>query len=135
MSLKSALLDGALIVFGAVFSILFAAASSNGQNVVPIAMGILLVVCVTCLVSFAVAWLVRFIPIAVVASIVITDLPFVLYMVFRVAYGERVNNSHAAEEAFLLPIVFIIVTAPAVLSSAMVFGRIANRIYQKRPTP
>src|SRR5438876_1099820 len=98
---KKALLDSALIIGGAGLSTLFVSTDGNGQNPLPVAADMLLVVFITGAVSFALAWFVRTIPLAVVASIVITDLLFVLFFVCRIAFSQHVHD-HAAEEAFLL---------------------------------
>jgi hypothetical protein len=128
---KKALLDTALIVGGAGLSTLFVSTDGNGQNPLPVAAGMLLVVFITGLVSFGLAWFIRTVPLAMTASVIITDLLFVLYFVCRVAFGQRVHE-HAGEEAFLLPIVFVVVTAPTVLLSSIGFGRFASRIYQRK---
>ena len=129
--LKSALIDIGLIVAGAALSTLFISTDGNGQNPIPVAAGMLLIVFITGLVSFGLAWFIRSVPLAVIASVVITDLLFVLYFVSRVAYSQRVHD-HAGEEAFLLPIVFVVVSAPTVLLSCIGFGRFASRIYQRK---
>ena len=128
---KSALLDTGLIVAGAALSTLFISTDGNGQNPLPIVAGMLLVVFITGLVSFGLAWFIRSVPFAVMSSVVITDLLFVLYFVSRVAYSRHVHD-HAGEEAFLLPIVFVVVSAPTVLLSCVGFGRFANRVYQRK---
>ncbi len=128
---KSALLDIGLIVAGAALSTLFISTDGNGQNPLPVAAGMLLVVFISGVVSFGLARFVRSMPLAVLASVVITDLLFVLYFVSRVAYSPRVHD-HAGEEAFLLPLVFIVVSAPTVLLSCIGFGRFAHRFYQRK---
>ena len=128
---KSALLDTGLIVAGAALSTLFISTDGNGQNPLPVAAGMLLVVFITGLVSFGLAWFIRSVPFAVMSSVVITDLLFVLYFVGRVAYSQHVHD-HAGEEAFLLPIVFVVVSAPTVLLSCIGFGRFASRVYQRK---
>jgi hypothetical protein len=101
----------------------------NGQNPLPVAGSMLSVAFVTCLVAFALGWFVRSVPLAVAATVVITDLLFGVYFVSRVAYRQQVHD-HAAEEAFLLPVVFVVVTAPTVLLSAIGAGRFASRLFQ-----
>ena len=86
---KSALLDTGLIVAGAALSALFISTDGNGQNPLPVVAGMLLVVFITGLVSFGLAWFIRSVPFAVMSSVVITDLLFVLYFVSRVAYSRR----------------------------------------------
>jgi hypothetical protein len=65
----------------------------------------------------------------VIASGVITDLAFVVYLVNQ-ALNSRSHATHAGEEAFLIPIIFVVVTAPTVFLSAFGFGRMASRVYQ-----
>jgi hypothetical protein len=128
---KNALLDGALILGGAGLSTLFVSTDGNGQNPLPVAGGMLLVVLVIGVVSFALARFVRSLPLAIMGSAAITELVFLLYFVCRVAYGKHLHP-HAEEELYLLPIVFAVVTAPTVLFSATGFGRMASRFYQRR---
>jgi hypothetical protein len=72
------LLDGALITVGAELSTLFVSTYGTGQNPLPVAAGMLLVVVVTSLVSLALAWCVRNVPLAVVGSVAISELLFLL---------------------------------------------------------
>ena len=128
---KSALIDTALIVGGAGLSTLFVSSDGNGQNPLPVAAGMLLVVLITGLVSFGLAWFVRTTPLAIGASIVVTDVLFVLFFVCRFAFSHR-TPEHGSEELILLPIVFVVATAPTVLLSSIGFGRFASRIYQRK---
>ena len=128
---QNALIDGALIVGGVGLSTLFISADGNGQNPLPVAAGMLLVVLVVGVVSFTLAWFVRTVPLAVLGSAVITELVFLLYFVCRVAFSEHLHP-HASEELYLLPIVFAVVTAPTVLLSSIGLGRLASRIYRTR---
>jgi len=128
---KNALIDGALIVGGAGVSTLFISTSGNGQNPLPVAAGMLLVVLVVGVVSFALAWFVRTLPLAMVGSAAITELVFLLYFVCRVAFSAHLHP-HASEELYLLPVVFAVVTAPTVLLSSIGFGRLASRVYRPR---
>lgn len=130
-SLKATSLDSTLVVVGVGLSTLFVSTDGNGQNPLPVAGSMLFVGFITCAVSFILGWFVRTVPLAVVATVIITDLLFVLYFVSRVAFGQHVHD-HAAEEAFLLPIVFAVVTAPTVVLSSIGFGRLASRVYQRK---
>ena len=130
---KNTILDTVLIVGGAGLSTLFLSTEGNGQNPLPVAAGMLLVVLVTGVVSFGLGWLVRCLPLAIVGSVGITEAGFLLYFVCRVAYGTH-PDSHIEEELYLLPLVFAIVTAPTVLLSAVGFGRMASRAYHWRRT-
>ena len=125
------LFDGVLILIGAGISTLFVSTDGNGQNPLPVAAIMLLVVFITGLVSFVLARFVRTVPFAIVASIIITDLLFILYFVCRVAFSQHVHE-HADEELYLLPVVFIVYTAPTVLLSSIGFGRFASRFYQRK---
>lgn len=127
---RKSLLDSALIIGGAGLSTLFVSTDGNGQNPLPVAAGMLLVVLITGLVSFVLARFVRTTLLAIAASVIITDLLFILYFVCRVAFSQHVHD-HAFEELYLLPIVFVVVTAPTVLLSSIGFGRFASRFYQR----
>jgi hypothetical protein len=129
---RNTLIDGALIIGGAGLSTLFVSTDGNGQNPLPVAAGMLLVVLVIGAVSFALAWFVRTVPLAILGSVVITELGFLLYFVCRVAFSQHLHE-HVNEELYLLPIVFAVVTAPTVLLSSVGFGRLASRINQRRP--
>jgi hypothetical protein len=128
---KNAILDAALVLGGAGLSTLFISTDGNGQNPVPVAAGMGLVILVSGAVSFGVGGLVRSLPLSIVGSAAITELAFVLYFVCRVAYGKHLDP-HAEEELYLLPIVFAVATAPAVLLSSVGFGRMASRAYRGR---
>ena len=128
---RKSLLDSALVIGGAGLSTLFVSTDGNGQNPLPVAAGMLLVVFITGLVSFVLARFVRTILLAIAASVIITDLLFILYFVCRVAFSQHVHD-HAFEELYLLPFVFVVVTAPTVLLSSIGFGRFASRFYQRK---
>ena len=84
-----------------------------------------LIAAMTCLVSFCYASIVRTLPLAVVASAVTTDLVFLIYFMSQIAWGP--HDSHAVEAYLLIPILFVLVTAPGVGASSLGFGRIAHR--------
>jgi hypothetical protein len=126
---RNTLLDSALIIGGAGISTLFVSTDGNGQNPLPVAAGMLLVVFVTGFISLVLAKFVRTAPLAIVASATITDLLFVLYLLCRLAFSRHVHE-HADEEAFLVPVIFVVETAPTVLLSSIGFGRLANRSYR-----
>ena len=128
---KNVILDTALILGGAGLSTLFVSTDGNGQNPLPVAAGMGLVVLIAGAVSFALGWLVRSLPLAIAGSAAITELAFLLYFVCRVAYGKHLDP-HAEEELYLLPIVFAVATAPTVLLSSIGFGRMASRVYRRR---
>jgi hypothetical protein len=128
---KAVLIDTALIVAGAGLSTLFVSSDGNGQNPLPIAAGMLLVVFITGLVSFGLAWFIRSVPLSVTGSFVITDLLFILYFIIRFAFSHRAHE-HGNEELFLLPVVFVVVTAPTVFLSSIGFNRFASRIYHRK---
>ena len=127
---KHAIVDTALILGGAGLSTLFVSTDGNGQNPLPVGAGMLLVASITGLVSFALAWRVRSLPLAIVGSAVVTEMGFLLFFVCRVAYGRHLHP-HADEELYLLPLVFAVVTAPTVLLSSIGFGRVASRVYNR----
>ncbi|MGA2541509.1 MAG: hypothetical protein ABSG78_08080 [Verrucomicrobiota bacterium] len=125
-------MDAALILTGAGMSILFISTDGNGQNPVPVARGIMFLVLVTGLISFLLARIVRTLPLAIIASFLITDMLSVLY-------GVRSLNSstdpYAYEAAMMFPIIFVVATGPTVLLSSIGFGRLAGRFWQKRIRP
>ena len=127
---KNTILDAALIVGGAGLSTLFVSTDGNVQNPLPVAAGMGLVVLVTGAVSLALGWVVRSLPLAIIGSVAITELGFLLYFVCRVAYGKHLHP-HAEEELYLLPLVFAVDTAPTILPAAIGFGRIASRVYRR----
>jgi len=91
----------------------------------------LVVVFITCLVSFGLAWFIHSIPLAVTGSVVITDLLFVLYFVYQFAFSRQAHE-HGNEEYILLPTVFVVVTMPTVLLSSIGFVRLASRVYKSK---
>jgi hypothetical protein len=125
---KKDLVDGALILTGAGISILFVSTDGNGQNPVPVAGGMLIVVLVTGVVSFLLTRFFRSLGLAIIASVIITDLLCILYELRTLASSK---DPYAAEMALLLPIVFVVDTAPAVLFSSIGFGRLASRFWQR----
>jgi len=127
---KNAILDTALIVGGAGLSTLFISTDGNGQNPLPVAAAIGLVLLLTGAVSFAIGRMVRSLTLAILGSVAVTELGFLLYFVCRVAYGKHLD-AHAEEELYLLPLVFAVATAPTILPAAIGFGRIASRIYRR----
>lgn len=128
---KALLIDTALILGGAGLSTVFISTDGNGQNPVPVAAVMMVVVFITGLVSFGLAWFIRRIPLAIVASIIVTDLLFVLFLISLFIFSQQ-PHEHGNEELTLLPVVFVVVSAPAVLLSSTGFGRLAGRIYQKK---
>lgn len=131
---KKTLVDGALILMGAGMSILFVSTDGNGQNPIPVVGTMLIVVLVTGLVSFFLARLVRSLPLAIIGSIVITDLLFIFYVISYVAYSRK-TDPHASEMISLLPVVLVVVTAPTVVLSSIGFVRLASRFYQRKTPP
>lgn len=134
LSFSSAKPDLALAGLGFFITTAFVSTDGNGQNPIPVAIIMLMVATITCLVSFLLASVVRTLALAIIATIVVTDLLFVTYFMYRVTLREHVDR-HVAEEAFLVPIVFAIVTAPLVVLCSIGFGRIANRFFQTPQEP
>ena len=124
---KSTLRDAALIISGVGLSTAFISIDGDGQNPVPVAAGMLLIAGLTGVVSFALACFVRTTLLAIVATMVITELAFLLCFVSGFASSTRAD-AHAAEELSLVPMVFAVVTAPTVLLSSVGFGRIWHRV-------
>ena len=103
---KETIVDTMLIVGGTGFSVLFISTDGNGQNPLPVAGSMLIVVFVIAVVSLSIAEPVRTMGPATPVSVLITDMLFVLYFLSRVAFAGKVQE-HAGEEAFLLPMVFL----------------------------
>ena len=76
---KKALVDVALVLIGAVISIIFISKDGNGRDPVPVTGEMMIVVLVAGTVSFLLARLVRDLPLAIIASAIITDSLFSLY--------------------------------------------------------
>ena len=129
-----AFFDVALILMGAGMSILFVSTDGNGQNPIPVAGTMMTVVLVTGLVSFLLARFIRSIVIAIVASIVITDMLFALVVIWPIAYSPT-TDKYAMEMGPLIPIIIVVSTAPTVVLSSIGFGRLASRFYQRRTPP
>jgi hypothetical protein len=132
--MKKAFFDGALILVGAGMSILFVSTDGNGQNPIPVTGTMMVVVLVAGLVSFSLARFVRSIVIEIVASIVVTDLLFALVVIWPIAFSPT-TDKYAMEMGPLIPIIFVVSTAPAVVLSSIGFGRLASRFYQRRTPP
>jgi hypothetical protein len=127
----NALVDCILVFGGFGLSTLFIATDGNGQDPVPVAAEMLFVVAVTGAVSFALASIVRTAPLAILASMVVTELVFLLYFVSRIALSAQVYE-HPFEELNLLPFVFAVMTAPIILLSSIGFGRVASRAFRRQ---
>ena len=128
---KRTLLDAVFVIGGVGLSTLFISTDGNGQNSLPVAAGLLFVVMITGLVSFVVARFVHGTPRSIVVSTINTDLLFALYFVSWFAFSKQVHE-HGYEELTMVPIVFVVATAPAVVLSSIGFGRFASRFYRRR---
>jgi hypothetical protein len=128
---KKALLDGALILAGAGISTLFLSVG-NGQNPVPVAAGLIFVVLVTGLISFLFAIIVRTVPLAIVASVIITDMLFILWVEHDLSSS---SDPYADEAIMMFPIIFLVATSPTVVLASIGFGRLAGRFWRKRRQP
>jgi len=126
---NNTLVDGALILTGAGISTLFVTTDGNGRNPVPVAEEMMILVLFIGLVSFLLARIVRTIPLAIIASVIITDMLSILW-------GEHQLRSfqgpYADEAIMMFPIIFLVETAPAVLLSSVGFGRLASRFWRNR---
>jgi hypothetical protein len=127
---KKALVDGALILLGAGITILFVSTDGNGQNPVPVAGQTMVVVLVNGLVSFLIARFICKLPLAIIASAILTDMLFIVYCVRDLAYHS--TDKYAGEAALMFPIIFTVETAPTMLLSSIGFGRLASRFWRKR---
>ena len=131
---KKIFFDAALILTGVGFSTLFISTDGNGQNPLPVAAGMLFISLIVGAVSFVLARFIRSLPLSITASIFTCDLLFVFYFVCRFAFSKQVLE-HGNEELILLPIVFVVVTAPTILLGSIGFVRIASRFYQRKNEP
>ncbi len=66
------------------------------------------------------------------ASAVVTDMVFVTWGVCDLAYLS--TDKYAGEGASMLPIIFVVGTAPAVLLASIGFGRLAKRFWGRYKT-
>jgi hypothetical protein len=123
-------LDGGLILIGAGISVLFISSDGNGQNPVPVAGYILVVVLVAGAVSFVLARFSRSLALVITASVILTDLLFVVCEVCYFAYYS--TDAYAGEAARMFPVVFTVEAAPAIVLASIGFGRFARRFWQKR---
>jgi len=124
---KKVFLDTLLIICGVAGSMLFV---GNGPNLL-LVLAINLFVALICgLVSFAIAWFIRTVPISIMASIIVTDLIIVLYFVCRIEFSQQ-PHEHVKDELILLPMDVVVYTAPTVLLTCAGFGRFAGRLYQR----
>ena len=129
--IRVCLLDTVFVIGGVGLSTLFISADGNGQNPLPVAAGLLFVVMITGLVSFVVARFVHSTPRSIVVSAISTDVLFVLYFICQFAFSKQVHE-HGYEELTMVPIVFVVATAPAVVLSSVGLGRFASRFYRRR---
>jgi len=127
-----ALVDGALIMAGTGISVLFISTDGNGRNPIPVMGEMMFVVLVTGVISFLLARIVRSVPIAIVASVIITDMLFILWGELQLTSS---SDPYADEAIMMLPIIFLVETAPTILLSSVGFGRMAGRFWRKRPLP
>jgi len=129
MSYKKALLDVACIVIGAGISIFFVSGSGNGQNPVPVAGEIAIVVLANGLVSFLIARFVTKLPVAIIESAILTNILFIVYSVRDLAYNS--SDKYAGEAALMFPTIFTVSAAPTIVLGSIGFGRMAGRFWRK----
>ena len=113
---------------GVLATTFFVSYDGGGQNPFYVLLWILVVALVVGVVSFVIARLVSTLTLAVIATAIITDLLFLTYFMYRIAFQPD-GDPHATEAYLLIPIVFTIVTAPLVGLSSFGIGRIANRYF------
>ncbi|PNY34558.1 hypothetical protein C2E31_22915 [Rhodopirellula baltica] len=111
---------------------LFTSSNGGGQNLLHVLTLMLFIASVASIVSFIIARWVATLALAVAASAVITDLLFMIYFMYSIAYRDSADP-HAVEAYLLIPIVFTVVTAPLVGLSSFGIGRIANRYFHDQP--
>ena len=127
---KEIVLDTALILVGMGLSVLFISTDGNGQNPLPVIAGMSVGTAVIGVVSFVLGWVIRSRLFAAFATIVITELLFILYSFMAVA-----SSPDAPEILYLLPIVLVVFTLPMVLLAAVGFVRLASCLYHRKATP
>lgn len=127
--LRHSLIDTAIILAGVLLSSLIVAFDGNGQSVLSAALVMLFVAAVTGMIAFIVARFARTPARASAATFIITELLFLLGILYALL-NSRSGREHAAEELSLVPVVFLVCTAPAILLSSIGFARLALRFYQ-----
>lgn len=130
---QNILLDAALITSGIGTSTFFVSVDGNGQNPLPVAAGLLCVAGITALVSFLLSRLIHNLLVAILATIALTDFLFIAYFINSFAFSRR-TPEHGDEELVMLPIVFVVATAPTVILASVGFGRLANRFFRRKDT-
>jgi hypothetical protein len=125
---KQGVLDWSLIFLGTALSVLFVSTDGNGQNPLPVAAIMMGGALITGFVSVLLARFLRSTLSAIVASIVMTDLLFVLLFMVPVAYSPTADEKGFGALEFPLWIIVIVVsTAPMVLFTSIGFVRLAIR--------
>jgi hypothetical protein len=127
---RKPLKDGAFILMGAGITVLFVSTDGNGRNPVPVACETMIIVLATGLVSFSITKFIGELPLAIITSVILTDLLCVVCGVRSLAYHSA--DEYAAEAALMFPIIFTVYAAPTILLSSIGFGRLASRFWRKR---
>jgi hypothetical protein len=131
---KSTLLDTILILAGAGLSILFV--NGNGRPFVSVFVSVLVhmlvFIAITASISFFMARFVRDVPLAVISSIVVTELVLVLLVVLPEVVSPTLDKLEHREILLVGPIVLVVSTAPVVALSTIGFVRFAARFWKKR---
>lgn len=113
-------------------SIAFICADGNGKPISSVLPQLLVFMGVTAAISFAVARFVRTLPLAVISSIAVTDLVFVLMLLLPELLSPSRDKHEHNEMLFLWPIVLVVFTAPMVGLASIGFVRFANRFWRGR---
>jgi hypothetical protein len=126
---KNPILDTTLIIIGTGCSTWFISTNGHGQKMLFVGAGMIFVSLITGMVSFVVSRWVQIVPMAVIASVIVTDLLFGLYLICLSAFKP---SPHGHEALMLLPMMFVMKTAPTVMFAAIGFSRFARRFYQRK---
>jgi cellulose synthase/poly-beta-1,6-N-acetylglucosamine synthase-like glycosyltransferase len=128
---KNSMIDYLLIVSGVGLN--FFGASTDDGRPVPLSnlAFLLLAVFAASLASFAMAKCIRIIPLAIAASIAITDFLIALYVLCRIPFLDSVHG-HWSEALIFLPLIMVANASIAVVLSSIGFGRLARRYYDRK---
>jgi len=127
---KEILLDTVLIFAGMGLSVLFVSTDGNGQNPLPVAAEMSVLMAIIAVVSFFFAWVIQSRVFAVFVTIIVIELLFALFSFRAVA-----SSSDAAEILYLLPVVLVAYTLPMVLLTSIGFIRLASSLYRRKVNP
>ena len=126
---KEALLDGTLILVGAVLTGLMIGLSDHGQPAFSVAWQMLQLLAFNGLLSFLIARLVRSNFLAILGTVIITIMLIELWGLWSI---NRSTDKYADEMGPLIAILALVYTLPVAVLGSIGFVRLASALYQKR---